>query len=565
MVNGGPAAGIWKDITALVLGPMLLVGFYFRTFFLSRGGALYGNDADPSFINAIHEYLYQAVLHHQSLRDLPFFFPARDVIGYSDAFMLDLPIYSALRIAGFDPFVSFEWLLILLTIVGFVGFYLVMRLLLRVNNALLAAAGAAVATMPSNFVLEAIGLGHAQQFAQHFLVWAALLSVLPLVRKDLFVSRVARARWCGVAGGLLFGLTFATVFYPTWFFVFYCLIVIAVAIAILWRREKLSSVINKCIERRALTWWLAGLLPGLIVFAYLYLGALRTLGTRNIHDYLTLAHTAVDVINVGSAELLWGRLFPIQRVWPISSFDQPGHFLALTPVLLLSCAASAAYWWKKRSSTNPLLRSLILGTVAAIGLVFLLTLKQGDVTPFEFVRWIVPGAGAIRVGMRGQIIASALAAVVVTTSAAHILDSIRARFARAIVWVVFGLIVAEQINMIDVHLRQHDSLLAMMASTPMPPTDCKVVYFTGRRPIPTAGQFEGAVRAIWEYNAMWRALAINKPTINGTSGWYPPGWTLTAVDDIHVEEAAHDWAAKNGLHDLCAYDVGTGNWRRGEP
>ena len=54
MVNGGPAAGIWKDITALVLGPMLLVGFYFRTFFLSRGGALYGNDADPSFINAIH-------------------------------------------------------------------------------------------------------------------------------------------------------------------------------------------------------------------------------------------------------------------------------------------------------------------------------------------------------------------------------------------------------------------------------------------------------------------------------------------------------------------------------
>ena len=122
------------------------------------------------------------------------------MIGYSDAFMLDLPIYSALRIAGFDPFVSFEWLLILLTIVGFVGFYLVMRLLLRVNNALLAAAGAAVATMPSNFVLEAIGLGHAQQFAQHFLVWAALLSVLPLVRKDLFVSRVCaralvRRRW----------------------------------------------------------------------------------------------------------------------------------------------------------------------------------------------------------------------------------------------------------------------------------------------------------------------------------------------------------------------------------
>ena len=190
---------------------------------------------------------------------------------------------------------------------------------------------------------------------------------------------------------------------------------------------------------------------------YLYLGALRTLGTRNIYDYLTLAHTAVDVINVGSAELLWGRLFPGQRVWAISSFDQPGHFLALTPVLLLSCAASAAYWWEEAlSSTNPLLRSLILGTVAAIGLVFLLTLKQGDVTPFEFVRWIVPGAGAIWVGMRGQIIASALAAVVVTASAAHIFDSTRARFARAIVWVVFGLIVAEQINMIDVHLRQHD-------------------------------------------------------------------------------------------------------------
>src|SRR5208337_1780029 len=132
MGNRGLTAGIWKDITALVLGPMLLIGFYFRTFFLSRGTALYGNEHDPSFINAIHEYLYQAVIHHESLRDLPFFFPARDVIGYSDAFMLDLPIYSSLRITGFDPFNSFEMLLILLTFVGFVGFYLVMRLLLGV-------------------------------------------------------------------------------------------------------------------------------------------------------------------------------------------------------------------------------------------------------------------------------------------------------------------------------------------------------------------------------------------------------------------------------------------------
>jgi hypothetical protein len=119
--------------------------------------------------------------------------------------------------------------------------------------------------------------------------------------------------------------------------------------------------------------------------------------------------------------------------------------------------------------------------------------------------------------------------------------------------------------MIDVHLRQHDSLLAMMASTPMPPTDCKVVYFTGRRPIPTADQLEDVARAFWEYEAMWRALAINKPTLDGASGWDPPGWFLTAVDNAHVERAALDWAAMNGVRDVCAYDVGAGNWRKVEP
>ena len=83
--------------------------------------------------------------------------------------MLDLPIYSALRVVGFDPFVSFEWLLMLLLVFGFIGFYLVLRLLLRIENRLLCIFGAAAATVPSNFATEAIGLGHGNQFCEHFL------------------------------------------------------------------------------------------------------------------------------------------------------------------------------------------------------------------------------------------------------------------------------------------------------------------------------------------------------------------------------------------------------------
>ncbi len=489
----------WKDITVLVIGPALLITFYFRTFFLSRGAMLYGNEHDPSFINVIHEYLYQAIANHQSLRNLPFFFPATGVIGYSDAFTLNLPIYSFLRIAGLDPFVSFEWLLMLLVVIGFAGFYLVIRLLLRIDNALLAAAGAAVATMPNNFVVEAIGLGHANQFAEHFLAWGALLSLLPIVRPDLFLGRLGPSRLCIAIGGFIFGLAFATLFYSTWFFALYATIVVAVAMALLWRQGELPAAI-KYISRPALGWWAAGILPGLIVFAYLYLDALITLGTRPVDAYLWLAHTPADVFNVGKSELLWGQLLPIQRVWPISTFNQAGHSLAMTPILLLSCVASAAYW--RRQCTEPILRSLVLATCVGMVAVFLLTSRYGDFTPFEFIRWILPGAGAIRVGMRSQIIASALAALIVTVTAAHVLATAKTRFAKSIVWCGVVLIAAEQINTIDVHFRRHDTLLAMMASTPAPPDHCKVVYFTGHRPTPGPDQFQGAVRAVWEYNAM---------------------------------------------------------------
>lgn len=556
------ASWLLNDITVLAFGSMLIVGFYFRSFLLSGGEALYGHDGDPSFANVIHEYLYQAVVHHENLRDLPFFFPAKGVIGYSDAFLLDLPIYSAFRVSGLDPFVSFEWLLISLMVVGFLGFYCAVRLLLRVNNVLLAAAGAAVGTVPNNFVAEAVG--HAQQFAQSFLVWAALLSLLPIVRQDLFSTRVALARWFSLVGGLMFGLAFATTFYPTWFFALYCLIVVSMAAIILWRSENLGAAIHRHFEPRTVIWWLAGLVSGLAVFVYFFVNALHTVGTRTIAEYLSLAHTASDVLNVSSAELLWGRLVPIQRVWPISSFDQPGHSFAVTPILLLTCAMAAGYWWNERRTTNPILRSLILGAVASMGLVFLITLKHNEVTLFEVVRRIVPGAGAIRVGMRGQIIASALAALVVTASAAHILDVVKARFARAIVWIVLGIVVVEQINMYDVHVRQHKALLEMVESTPVPPADCEVVYFTGRRP--SSDRLEDLIaRELWEYKAMWRALAIHKPTIDGASGWDPPGWSLSAVDPSHVHQAARDWAALNGLHNLCSYDVEARNWRKMEP
>jgi hypothetical protein len=60
-------------------------------------------------------------------------------------------------------------------------------------------------------------------------------------------------------------------------------------------------------------------------------------------------------------------------------------------------------------------------------------------------------------------------------------------------------------------------------------------------------------------DAMWISLRTGLPTLNGFSGWAPPGWELLGAAD--PSGAARRWIAHSGLREqVCLYDRTARRW-----
>lgn len=90
--------------------------------------------------------------------------------------------------------------------------------------------------------------------------------------------------------------------------------------------------------------------------------------------------------------------------------------------------------------------------------------------------------------------------------------------------------------------------LARLAAVPAPPTACQIVLTVnaGQRPL--------------EIEAIWNALRVGLPTLNGYSGWSPPGWRLGDAS-LDYFAAAREWIARSAItKTVCLYDQATRSW-----
>src|SRR5215469_13437746 len=83
---------------------------FFRTTLLSRFDIVDGDAADGQLIMYMHEHLFRWLQGQASFGSPAVFYPQPDVLGYTDAFLLDLVPYSAIRLLGADPYLSMQLL-----------------------------------------------------------------------------------------------------------------------------------------------------------------------------------------------------------------------------------------------------------------------------------------------------------------------------------------------------------------------------------------------------------------------------------------------------------------------
>lgn len=522
---------------------------FFRIALLSGFALVSGNGGDGLQNVYVQEHVYQWLIGHSNLDSPPFYYPQQHVCGYFDAFLLDLPLYTAFRLSGLDPFLSQQLLLVVLSLICFWSVWHLLTAYAH-TGPYIALAAAGLISFPNDLFLKAV-FGHLTTFAIYFL--PPIIAIATRGLRNFPQVSASSVAFVALASAL-YGLLFSTGYYIAWMFGLTVLIA--------------SLYLGLTLRQRILPWMaanrvpagiflgaaLAGFAAALIPFFVIHASALALYHGRTFRDYLAFSPFPYDVINASHWNIVWGRL--IDLVLGSAKAQEIERALAITPgmTLIFLCYVWAANRRLKRNEGTadwPHYFAMAAAVVWAAS--WILTLRIGSVSLFWLMFHALPGANAIRVGGRIQLLVNLWVVAALAILVDRQLSSPTARVRRlrqAIAAVVFLFCLVEQVNANAGGLPR-GRLLAELAAVPPPPGACgSFLVAPSRR----------EVDAIDDATAMWISWKISLPTLNGTSPWTPPGWHLDGPSTGYFG-AATDWITHAGIRShVCLYYRSSRTW-----
>lgn len=545
---------------------LLGVAWMYREFFSSGFHFIAGDEGDSRFIIAILDHWLNVIRHGDELRSPPFFYPERHVLGYSESFLLFVPLYGFFRLFQFDSFLAYELVLISLTATSLVSVYLLLTRELRFPP--FVSVISALVFSCSNMTYLAVGHGQ-------------LLSVafVPIIIKVVFVcyrfvnrgSKYKGGALLGLAGGLL-GLEFATCYYIAWSLCLLGSIFITsfLAVLLLFNWKRLGARIISGRE------WLlpigmgaVGFGLGLIPFLYIYAPIYSRMGGRTFLEVLQYLPRLSDIVNVGSANLLWGGI--VTMLCGAANERPAGHEMMFGWPLgevLVVCVAGALsvrhLMWKRRdiSMSDWMVDAAVVSGVVTWLVGLLLYTRFGEFSLWTWVYRYVPGADGLRVPQRMNMVSNGFVSLAVGYFLRWLLtlDSINVYFMRprlklVLIGAVGFLVFGEQRNNARTHWLDRPQNLAILRGVRNPPSRCVVFY---------VGSAAGGDRPWYanQIDGMLAAVRFRLPTVNGYSGVFPESWSLQNLNDKNYEARAITLALSGPTHDgVCSLDLRTGCWR----
>lgn len=542
-----------RDRAAELTLPTLLIAmaawlgaaaFAFRSSLLTSFDLVFGNSGDGRLIAYLHEHLFAALRGRAELLSPAFYFPQKNALGYTDAFLLDALPFAALRGLGFDPFLASQILAIALSLCCFMATLVIGRRYLRLGPAL-AICAAALVTFPSNLMFKTAE-AHPNFFALYYVPCLVLLALWAI--EDF--PRPTRWSLLRAGGfGLGYGLLFATSFYVAWLFALTLLFGLG-TIAVLRGREAIALLRQHpgccaALIGAAMAGFAIGAAPVLAI----YLPALHQQAGRSFRDYVSFAPFPKDLINLGVHNMAWGWL--VDRLIGDAQHERA---LAVTPLMTAALVILLLLLRLRRTApARPMPWQLVFACVcvAVWGLSWLVTLRVGTFSAFWLPYHLVPGAVAIRAGDRIQLLVNLWVVAGLMVLLQYWLDCVpRAAGARRklIAGIIVALCLIEQINLQPAGLARREEL-ARLAAVPAAPPQCRAFV------VDAGTAFDGK-----QLDAMWISAKLGLPTLNGDSGWAPPGWRLNDPT-IDYDEAVRLWIAATGLDvPLCRYDRSARQW-----
>ncbi|CAH1687890.1 conserved membrane hypothetical protein [Hyphomicrobiales bacterium] len=438
--------------------------------------------------------------------------------------------------------------------IGFFAAWVLMRRYFGLSI-LATAFGATLATIANGIYL---GTMHAQLTT---VASAPLLfCLIARIHELLMEERRRAALITGCLTGLLLACWPMTSFYTFWMTGLFMIITLGAALVID-RRALIAMGGELMVGRR----WLV-LIPGLLIFAAglhpLWLTYGPTAALTGMHQFAAVIHNAphlVDVINVGPDNPFWSAAFESLRFETVG--EGLGEFelwRGFTPLhlALLALALIGAFKFRTGLPARQDFAYRCLLVALAVGLVLLI--QVGGFTLWWLVYYIVPGAKAVRVIVRFELLLLTFGAVALAIA----LDA----FARyrapwsSLAAVLIGLaVLVEQYSGFPI-ARVKAADVKALGDIRKPPSECRTFYTIN----PDRVDGESAVNTkyyIHSTEAMLLVERLNLPTLLGMHTFIPPGWGLTDPLSPDYPWRVYEYAKAHDLtKGLCAFDLQDLTW-----
>ncbi|MCU1393886.1 MAG: hypothetical protein JWM34_2314 [Ilumatobacteraceae bacterium] len=514
---------------------------FFRSAFESGFDKIMGNSGDARLQVYGHEHWLQVLRGQVSWTSPQFFFPTKGVLGYSDTFILNEVFFMPLRAFGMDEFLAFQWTLVLMSIVGFVGMALFLRRTFRLTISVCAAL-ATIFVFANNMAVKS---GHLQLYSLYWLPVLMLLVRAALRSPD----RWRAALWGAGAGGFL-GLLFFSTYYIAWFAVFSTCVFAAtmVLIRLATRRGRSVWVFTRRHVLTAAAFAIAFALA-MIPFVITYLPVLRSSGGRTYDDAMLFAARPKDMLNLSGTNYVWGSV--MRGLLTPARLINSEVALAPTPLLLLAVAAAAVIaLWLRRGARSTLLQEACLSCAVTVTALLFLPVRFGWGSLWRLAWTVVPGANAIRAIDRLVLLCGLFAVVAIGIALRLLGDRLRPRprWVAVGTFVLLALVILEQLNLGETSSIDRSDEIEALTVAPAPPGGCRSFYV-----------YDSVPNSVPGYAANVDAMLISQhfrlPTINGYSGQFPEGFPLLDTNASTYLQSVHAWAAARHLSPtLCSYD-----------
>ncbi len=516
---------------------------------------LLGDTVDGRLIAHISEHWYQVFCGNETITEMHgIFYPAENVLAYSDL-LLPVGAFSALlRLIGVTPFSAFKYVMIFFHLLGGIVFYFHVRYQHRINI---------IPGLLATMVFTFSGIIFTQN--------VQIISVTTLSIGLVFLYNLLnnKKRSYRIINGVLFALFWVleacNAFYVAYMFALQLIIffIVAILVLLIRDRDRLLTYLRRWYEY-VIYMVVMGLL--LIPFLKLYMPIFNSGGGRTWEEVFV---SPVELLfyNGLNNYALKDPLSDVHTGYCLTSF--PGAFPLLTSILLLLivCVGIVLAIMKK-TATKRLIIILAISTI----LILLFGISVGGNTLWKIIYMIVPGAKAIRATQRWIVVMLVPLSLIIGLCAnvTYVLCEGKKKVAICVAYMLVVLLFSyENIYWPGFSSSWNDDdSKAYEEYVKAPPDDCRIFYIKngdvyGGNTYVNNTSFMSRDDKI-QMDAMAIATFYHLKTFNGYSGLKPKNWNIVSDVGADTDNQAKEWMRINGIEpdNVYAYDMIKNTWSK---